>query len=136
MAEAHLTLLLELIELLERYARDVSRADLERDRETWIKVKATLETAAQCAIDAALELVARRALGTPQTYREAFVMLARAGVLEPPLATALQGWTGLRNVLVHMYTRLDLDRVHSALRETAPLRAFHAIAARELARDA
>jgi uncharacterized protein YutE (UPF0331/DUF86 family) len=131
-AEAHLRLLIELIELLERYARDVGRADLERDRETWIKVKATLETAAQCAIDAALDLVARRALGPPQTYREAFTLLGRAGVLEPSLVTALQAWAGLRNVLVYLYTKLDLDRLHAALGQTAPLRAFHAIAAREL----
>jgi hypothetical protein len=33
---------------------------------------------------------------------------------------------------VHLYTKLDLDRVHAALGQTAPLRAFHAIAAREL----
>jgi hypothetical protein len=34
-----------------------------------------------------------------------------------------------------MYTALDLDRVHGALSETASLRAFHGIAARELAPD-
>jgi uncharacterized protein YutE (UPF0331/DUF86 family) len=42
----------------------------------------------------------------------------------------------MRNVLVHMYTSLDLDRIHAALGRTAPLRAFLAIAAKAMsARD-
>lgn len=136
MAEAHLSLLLEMITLLERYARDVRRRDLDADRETWLKVKAALEVAAQCAIDSALDVVARRGLGTPQTYRDAFAVLARAGIIDGDLRDALQSWAGMRNVLVHMYTRLDLDKVHAALAKTAPLRAFHAVIARELASGA
>jgi uncharacterized protein YutE (UPF0331/DUF86 family) len=135
MAEHHLTLLLEMLGLIERYRRNVSRADLDTDREAWLKVRGALELAAQCAIDLALELVARRRLGTPQSYREAFAILARAGILEASLARELEGWAGLRNVLVNLYTTLDLDRVHAALGETAALRSFHALAARELARD-
>ncbi|MBK9385273.1 MAG: DUF86 domain-containing protein [Planctomycetes bacterium] len=132
MAEHHLTLLLEMLGLLERYRRTISRADMDTDREAWLKVKAALEVSAQCAIDLAMELVARRRLGSPQTYRETFGMLARAGILEAGLARELEGWAGLRNVLVHLYTTLDLDRVHAALGETAALRSFHALAAREL----
>ena len=134
MSEAHLTLLAEMLELLERYSRTVSRADIERDRETWLKVKGALEVAAQCAIDLALTLVARRALGVPQSYREAFVLLARAGVIDGALADDLAKWAGLRNVLVHVYTAFDLDRICLALAQTAPLRAFHAVAVRELVR--
>lgn len=132
MGEAHLTLLHEMIQLLERFAQQVRRRDLDTDRETWLKVKAGLEVAAQCAIDAALDLISRRGLGVPQTYREAFAELARAGVIDATLQQQLQAWAGLRNVLVHMYTALDLDRVHAALGQTAPLRAFHAIVAKAL----
>ena len=132
MAEAHLTLLAELLDLLDRYAREVERKELEHDREAWVKVKGALETAAQCAIDLALQIVARRGLGAPQAYREAFAALARAGVLSSELATELESWAGLRNVLTHIYTALDLDRIHGALAETAPLRSFHRIAAQEL----
>lgn len=133
MSESHLALLLEMIALLESYARTVRREDLDSDREAWLKVKAALEVAAQCAIDAALDLVGRRALGTPQTYRESFAVLARAGIVDDELMRELQAWSGLRNVLVHMYTTLDLDRVHAALGNTSSLRAFHRIVAKELA---
>jgi uncharacterized protein YutE (UPF0331/DUF86 family) len=135
MREAQLSLLSEMIELLERYAKTVRRGDLEHDRETWLKVKASLEVAAHCAIDLALDLIARRGLGTAQSYRDAFAVLARAGILDSNLASELQGWAGLRNVLTHMYTTIDLDRMHAALAETASLRAFHAVAASKQARD-
>lgn len=133
MGEAQLTLLRQMLDLIEGYARTVRREEIERDLETWLKVKGALEVAAQCALDLALEMLARRRLGVPQSYRDAFALLARAGVLDPELGTALEGWAGLRNVLVHVYTALDLDRLHGALSRTAPLRAFHAIAAGELA---
>ncbi len=132
MSERHLALLEEMLQLLERYATSIRREDLDADRETWLKTKAALELAGQCAIDLALGIVTRRGLGVPQSYREAFFALARAGIIDATLAQQLAAWAGLRNVLAHIYTALDLDRIHSALSETEPLRAFHRIAAKEL----
>lgn len=44
------------------------------------------------------------------------------------------GWAGLRNVLAHMYTSIDLDRLYAAMTEDKPaVRDFARIAARELA---
>jgi uncharacterized protein YutE (UPF0331/DUF86 family) len=129
-AEAHLAMLQKTLALLERYSREVDRRDLDTDWETWVKVRAALELAAQCAIDAALDLISKRGLGAPQTYRDAFTVLATAGLIDRQLLTELQSWAGMRNVLVHMYTKLDLDRVHAALKLTAPLRSFHALMAK------
>jgi uncharacterized protein YutE (UPF0331/DUF86 family) len=120
-----------MLTLLDRYAATVRREQLESDRETWLKVKAALELAAQCAIDLALAIVVKRALGIPQTYRQVFPLLAGAGIIDARLCEELERWAWLRNVLVHIYTSLDLDRLHQALFETQALREFHAIAARE-----
>lgn len=135
MSEAHQTLLIEMLDLIERYAKTIQREDLEHNRETWLKVKAALELAAQCAIDIALEIIAQRGLGVPQSYRDAFAMLVRAGVIDGALGGELESWAGLRNVLVHVYTALDLDRIHQALGQTASLRAFHKVAAQALTRQ-
>lgn len=62
-------------------------------------------------------------------------MLAREKIIDAPLLAELQGWAGMHNVLVHMYTAIDLDRVHAALSRTASLRAFHAIVAKELGKQ-
>ena len=133
MGEAQLDLLERLLQRMEEYARSVSRETLESDLDTWLKVSRALELAAQCCLDLAMELVAKRGLGVPETYREAFVRLAQSGLITAEQATALQGWAGMSNVLAHMYTALDLDRVYEALCEDkALLREFGRIAAQEL----
>ena len=135
MGETHLELLAEMLELLRRYATTVSREELGRDRETWLKVRGALEIAAQCCIDLALQEVSRRGLGVPQTYREAFRALVTGGLIDADLAEELEGWAGLRNVLVHVYTNLDLDRIHAALSESQSLERFRAAMARACAAD-
>lgn len=53
-------------------------------------------------------------LGPASSDREAFELLARAGLLPAEVARELSGWAGLRNVLAHLYTRLDLTLLHAA----------------------
>ncbi len=135
MGERHLNLLLQVLVLLDRYSETISTQQMESDLETWLKVKAALEVASQCAIDLALVLVSKRGLAVPQSYREAFFLLARDGLISPELAGALGRWAGLRNLLVHVYTALDLERVREALSDTSPLKEFHAVAARQLLKE-
>jgi uncharacterized protein YutE (UPF0331/DUF86 family) len=133
MGEAQLDLLERLLERVDHYAKSISRQELESDLDKWLMVSRALELVAQACLDLAMEVVAKRGLGTPETYREAFVRLAQAGVIGADLSETMQGWAGLRNVLAHMYTELDLDRVHSALCEDkAALREFGRVVAREL----
>ncbi|MFZ5468110.1 MAG: type VII toxin-antitoxin system HepT family RNase toxin [Myxococcota bacterium] len=99
---------------LEQYAREVPLERLMTDRHAFRMVSNALYVAAQSAIDIAEVLLANRKLGPASSYREAFVLLARSGVLPAPLAHELEGWAGLRNVLAHIYTQLDLERLHRA----------------------
>jgi uncharacterized protein YutE (UPF0331/DUF86 family) len=136
MGETQLDLLERVLARLDEYAATVSRAELASDLDTWLKVTRALELAAQCNLDLAMEIVAKRGLGLPETYRDAFARLAQAGVITLDQAVALQGWVGLRNVLAHMYTELDLDRLYQAMREDKRvLRDFGRIAALELLPD-
>ena len=133
MGEAQLDLLERLLGRIDQYATTVSRQDLEVDLDAWLKVSRALELAAQCCLELAMEIVAKRGLGVPETYREAFTRLAQAGVITAEQSVAMQGWAGLRNILAHLYTGLDLDRVYEAMREDkSVLRDFGRIAAREL----
>jgi uncharacterized protein YutE (UPF0331/DUF86 family) len=133
MGETQLDLLGRMIDRLELYATTVSRARLESDIDTWLMVSRALELVAQCCVDLAMQMLARRELGVPETYRDAFVRLAQNGTLSPELSAHLQAWAGLRNVLAHLYTAIDLDRLYAALIEDkTPLREFGRVAAREL----
>jgi uncharacterized protein YutE (UPF0331/DUF86 family) len=50
----------------------------------------------------------------PDTYRESFLLAARAGLIDEKLAAALAPAAGLRNVLVHAYLDVDHERVAEA----------------------
>ena len=60
-------------------------------------------------------MIAHRGLPAPETYRGAFATLADEGVIERTLAKRLQGWAGLRNVLVHAYLDVDHGLVWDAI---------------------
>lgn len=133
MGESQLDLLERILPRLDEYAEQVTREEIESDLDTWLKVSRALELVAQCCVDLAMELVARRGLGVPETYRDAFVRLAQDGLLTPEQSKALQSWAGLRNVLAHLYTSIDLDRLYAAMTDDqAAVREFARLAAREL----
>jgi len=103
MGETQLDLLGRMLDRLDVYARTVSRAQLESNVDSWLMVSRALELVARCCVDLALEMVSKRGLGVPDTYRDAFVRLAQSDVLSQSLSLHLQGWAGLRNVLAHLY---------------------------------
>ena len=57
----------------------------------------------------AMHVVADRHLGVPQSTADAFLLLERAGLIGGPLASALCGMVGFRNVAVHQYENLDVS---------------------------
>ena len=62
----------------------------------------------QRACEAALDMIRRDRLGVPQSARDVFALLARAGRIEPALAEGLQRMVGFRNIAVHDYQSLQL----------------------------
>jgi uncharacterized protein YutE (UPF0331/DUF86 family) len=70
-----------------------------------------LQRACETSIDAAMHLVRVRRLGIPQETREAFDLLAGAGVLDTVLSERLKKMVGFRNVAIHEYQKLNLEIV-------------------------
>lgn len=69
----------------------------------------------ELALDLANILVRERGLGVPQSGRDAFRLLADAGLLAHDLAERLQRMVGFRNIAVHQYQQLDLAIVSAIL---------------------
>ncbi len=83
--------------------------------------------AVQMTIDLAVSWCVRAGLGAPPSYGEAFRRLAADGRMDPDLADRLVRAVGLRNIVVHAYTDLDLAVVHAAATTgPADLRGFAA----------
>jgi len=73
----------------------------------------------QVTVDLAIDVNGHLAVGVlgraPATGRESFLLLAELGVVDEATAERLAPAAGLRNVLVHRYTDIDLAVVAGAI---------------------
>lgn len=98
-------------------------ADLERDLSLHNDVLFSLLTVCQLVIDIAGDLSARRGERF-EDYTQAVRNLARDPRFPPELVRALEPLPGFRNVLIHEYVALDLQRAVAALDGLAPIERF------------
>ena len=104
----------ELLRDLRRLAM-VPRPEFLADRGLQAQAERWLHLAAECALDLANHLIADRGWRTPTTYKETFQILKEQSVLAERLAGAMEGWAGLRNLLVHFYLAVDQERIFEIL---------------------
>jgi uncharacterized protein YutE (UPF0331/DUF86 family) len=96
---------------------ELSAEDLERDfREAWTAERG-LQVGAEALFDLGNHILTAHFGTSAEDYEDILVQLGRRGVLEPALMERLRGLGGFRNVLVHGYLRLDLDKVAAHLRQ-------------------
>ena len=78
-------------------------------------VEHTLQLAIQAALDVGSHIVSDARLGEPETSRDVFRLLGRAGVVPTDLSRRLEQMTGFRNVVVHLYQDVDLGIVRDVV---------------------
>ena len=99
------------------------REALERDLSLHNDVLFSLLTVCQLVIDIAGELSARSGERF-EDYTGAIRSLGRDARFPPDLVRSLERLPGFRNVLVHEYVALDLQRAVEALEELDPIERF------------
>jgi uncharacterized protein YutE (UPF0331/DUF86 family) len=112
--------------LRELRPRVAGRESLERDLSLHNDVLFSLLTVCQLVIDVAGELSALRG-DHFEDYTQAVRNLARDPRFPADLVRRLERLPGFRNVLIHAYVTLDLDRVVEALDDLGPVEEFSRI---------
>jgi len=108
--------LLALIETCVQELRTQAQIDrIDDDVRERRFVEHTLQVAIQAALDAASHVVSDGRLGEPATSRELFELLATAGWIDRPLMERLRRMVGMRNILVHGYTKVDPAQLRLAV---------------------
>lgn len=69
--------------------------------------------AIQASLDIGSILLSHSTTDVPKEYAEIFPALAAIGVLPADFAARLVTMAKFRNVLVHMYAEIDLDRLYA-----------------------
>jgi len=98
--------LLEYLVRVDRF-KEIGRDRFVNDADTHHLAERYLQLATEAALDIAHHIIADRNYTPPSSYREAFAILNKHGVMPSALTTRLQAWAGYRDLLVHGY--LDID---------------------------
>jgi len=85
-----------------------------------------LHLSIECLLDIGNHIIAERGYPKPETYGEILQILADNEVISGKLFGELEGMAAFRNVLVHDYLKLDLEKVYQVI--TDRLRYFEELA--------
>ncbi|MGD2150285.1 MAG: DUF86 domain-containing protein [Desulfobacterales bacterium] len=70
-----------------------------------------IQMAVQNCIDIAAHIISDEALGVPGSTNEMFYLLEENGYLDNEITERMVKAVGLRNLVVHEYSKIDLDRI-------------------------
>ena len=115
-------------ELLEHITPDLEKRRLEKikasPKTAFLKDQDTQDIACYrllVAIEAALglcfHLCAKRLKKVPGEYAECFALMADAEIISSDLSERLQRMARFRNLLIHMYWKIDYDKVYEIIRD-------------------
>jgi len=103
----------------------VSREQFLRDRDSQDIACYRLLVAIESALALCYHVTTRRIRRAPEDYAACFAILAENGLVTQDLADRLQKMARFRNLLVHMYWKLDYGRVYEIMTSDMPdLRTF------------
>jgi len=124
----------KLLDPLRRLAEDLVRLKEKaavpldaflQDRDAVDVVERRLQTAIESCVNIGNHLIARLGLPVAEDYASVFVSLRDARLIAQDLATRMADLARLRNILVHLYWRIDHEKIHRSLPDRiASLEAF------------
>ncbi|MCY4041089.1 MAG: DUF86 domain-containing protein [Gammaproteobacteria bacterium] len=111
--------------------------DAERIRQTWSKpsdlafdmdfdkqdvITLNLQRLFESLTDMCKHLVRERRLGLPKDNAHAIELLAQASLIDEAATKLLKGWNGMRNIIVHRYRSVDLEKLAAVVEnDIAPI---------------
>lgn len=75
-----------------------------------------LQTSIEICLDISNHIIADEGWRAPTSNRDAFAILSEHDVIDAALLTKCQHMAGFRNILVHMYEKVDLADVYAVLK--------------------
>jgi uncharacterized protein YutE (UPF0331/DUF86 family) len=103
-----------------RQLRELAQPPCEQfmaDPRTTNSAKYLLIVAAEAALDICNHLAARRGARSPEDYADCMAIMVEIGVIDHDLGMRLMRMSRFRNLLVHLYARVNDGEVHRVIRE-------------------
>lgn len=106
----------ERYELLETW-QDLTKEEFLNDPRNNRSVLRVLQEAIETCISTAHMIVAAQGYGEPETYAEAFSLLAEHEVIDKEFSRELEKMVGFRNRVIHRYWDIDFEQVYQIFKE-------------------
>jgi len=108
-----LRLYLKTLKAIQKYDPETFKKDV------FIHVTAEryLHLSIECLLDIGNHIISDRGYRKPETYAEIFQILKEERVISAKMLKDLEGMAAFRNILVHDYFQLDLDKVYRIIQE-------------------
>lgn len=74
--------------------------------------KHSLQEAIEACLDIGSHIIAEKGFRRPENYKEIFKVLEEEGIIDSELSIKLQEMAQFRNLLVHMYGKIDTRRLY------------------------
>lgn len=100
-----------------RANQHVSSEELEKNYALRSAVERNFQVAIEAALDTAEVIISEEGFEKPEDYREAILTLGRKGILPQEFVERFAPAAGFRNILVHGYAEIDLEKLHDFLLE-------------------
>ncbi len=93
----------------------MDRATFVANEDARLVAERLLHLACESCIDLANHVLSARGFEQPETYRQAFELLGKHGLIPAELSPSLQQMAVMRNILVHGYAVVDPAKVHEVV---------------------
>lgn len=97
--------------------REVSIEMLKENYELMSAIERNLELALESMLDIGEMIISEEEFEKPEDYKGVILTLGKEGILPKGFAKKLAPAAGLRNILVHMYAEVNVEKVHRFLQE-------------------
>ncbi len=114
----------ESLHRLDRF-KSLPREEFLSDQDTVDLACYRLLVAIEAALGLCYHVSAKRLRKVPEEYAHCFSLLQEAGIISSGLSLRLQKMARFRNLLIHMYWKVDYQQVYDVIqRDLDDLRAF------------
>lgn len=96
--------------------RAISAEKLEENYELRSAIERNLELALESMLDIGEIIISEEGFEKPEDYKSVMLILGKEGILPKVFAEKLVPAVGVRNILVHMYTEVDVKKICEFLR--------------------
>ena len=104
------------IQRLERYS-ELTEEQYLGDADTYDLAERLLHLSIECMLDSCQHVIADLRLRSPETNADVFQSLLEGQLLTSEQAAKWRRWAGFRNILVHLYDRIDHRISYRSIRE-------------------